>query len=176
MMDDRKREIFNEIESQINKMDNKAGILISAIGIVFALTIDLLSVVSKSEVNIYYKLFSYIFLGIYLSSFITSMSFFIATIIPRKKKVCEDEKININYYYDLSDIQRENIDGEVKRNQLFDKELEEEKANKDYVLTNQIFINAEICRRKHDKLFYGIIALIPFILSVVGLIILFVAG
>lgn len=39
-MEERKREIFNEIESQINKMDNKAGILISAVGIVFALAID----------------------------------------------------------------------------------------------------------------------------------------
>ncbi len=92
-----------------------------------------------------------------------------------EKKACDDEKININYYYDLSDIQRENIDGEVKRNQVFDKELEEE-AKTDHVLTNQIFINAEICRRKHDTLFYGITALIPFVLSMIGLTILFVIG
>lgn len=175
MYEQRKREIFNEIESQINKMDNKAGILISAVGIVFALTIDLLSVVSKSGVSIYYRMFSYIFLRIYLLSFLASMSFFILTIVPRKKKACDDEKININYYYDLSDIQRENIDGEVKRNQVFDKELEEE-AKTDHVLTNQIFINAEICRRKHDTLFYGITALIPFVLSMIGLTILFVIG
>ncbi len=84
MYEQRKREIFNEIESQINKMDNKAGILISAVGIVFALTIDLLSVVSKSGVSIYYRMFSYIFLGIYLLSFLASMSFFILTIVPRK--------------------------------------------------------------------------------------------
>lgn len=125
-MEERKREIFNEIESQINKMDNKAGILISAVGIVFALTIDLLSIFSKSEVSICYKMFSYIFLGIYLLSFLVSMSFFILTIIPRKKKGYDDEKVNINYYYDLSDIQCENIDDEVKRNQVFDNELEEE--------------------------------------------------
>ena len=174
-MEERKREIFNEIESQINKMDNKAGILISAVGIVFALTIDLLSIFSKSEVSIYYKMFSYIFLGIYLLSFLVSMSFFILTIIPRKKKGYDDEKVNINYYYDLSDIQCENIDDEVKRNQVFDNELEEE-AKTDHVLTNQIFINAEICRRKHDTLFYGIITLIPFVLSMIGLIVLFVIG
>ena len=37
MMDkeEKKKEIFDEIEMQINKMDNKAGLLISAVGIVF---------------------------------------------------------------------------------------------------------------------------------------------
>lgn len=176
MEEQRKRaEIFNEIESQINKMDNKAGILISAVGIVFALSIDLLSVVSKSEVSIYYKIFSYIFLGIYLSSFLVSMCFFILTIIPRKKKVCDDEKININYYYDLSDIQREYTDNKT-RNYVFNDELKKEADEKENTLINQIFINAEICRRKHDTLFYGIIALIPFFLSVIGLIFLFVMG
>lgn len=175
MEEQRKIEIFNEIESQINKMDNKAGILISAVGIVFALTIDLLSVVSKSEASIYYRMFSYIFLGIYLFSFLTSMSFFILTIIPRKKKGCDDEKVNINYYYDLSDIQRENTDNKT-RNDVFNDKLKKEADEKENTLTNQIFINAEICRRKHDTLFYGIIALIPFVLSVIGLIILFAIG
>lgn len=40
----KKEEIFNVIEMQINKMDNKAGLMISAIGIVFALTLELFSI------------------------------------------------------------------------------------------------------------------------------------
>ena len=174
-MQERKKEIFNEIESQINKMDNKAGILVSVVGIVFALTIDLLNVVSKSEVSIYYKTFSYIFLGIYLLSFLASMSFFILTIIPRKKKACDNEKININYYYDLSDIQRESADNKT-RNEVFNDKLKKEENEEDNTLTNQIFINAEICRRKHDTLFYGIIALVPLALSMIGLLVLFAIG
>lgn len=171
MEEQRKREIFNEIESQINKMDNKAGILISAVGIVFALTIDLLSVVSKNEVNIYYRMFSYIFLVIYLLSFLASMSFFTLTIIPRKKKTINRKEPDLNYYYDLSNLKRKR--GESV-NDDFNKEMEKDK--KGHELTNQIFINSEICRRKHNMLFKGIISLIPFVLSMIGLIILFVIG
>ena len=103
------------------------------------------------------------------------MSFFVLTIIPRKKKACDDEKIKINYYYDLSDIQRENTDNKT-RNDAFNDKLKKEADEKENTLINQIFINAEICRRKHDTLFYGIIALIPFVISVIGLIILFAIG
>ncbi len=170
-MEERKREIFNEIESQINKMDNKAGILISAIGIVFALAIDLLSIFSKSVANIYYTIFSYIFFVIYLLSFLISMSFFILTIIPRKKKTNNDGKINYNYYYDLSNLKRNQ--GEAV-NGAFNNAIEKE--DKAYALTNQIFFNAEICRRKHDMLFKGIISLIPFVFSMIGMIVLFAIG
>lgn len=103
------------------------------------------------------------------------MSFFILTIIPRKKKVCDDKERNINYYCDLSDIQRENTDNKTK-NDAFNDKLKKEADEKENTLINQIFINAEICRRKHDTLFYGIIALIPFVISVIGLIILFGIG
>lgn len=171
MGEERKREILNEIESQINKMDNKAGILISAVGIVFALTIDLFGIFSKSEINICYIIFSYIFLTIYLLSFLASMSFFILTIIPRKKKTNNRKEPDLNYYYDLSNLKRKR--GEFV-NDDFNKEMEKDK--KGHELTNQIFINSEICRRKHDMLFKGIISLIPFVLSMIGMIVLFVIG
>lgn len=103
------------------------------------------------------------------------MNFFILTIILRKKKVCDDKERNINYYCDLSDIQRENVNNKVKRDEVFNDEFKKE-VNEGITLTNQIFINAEICRRKHDALFNGIIALIPFALSMIELIVLFVIG
>ena len=158
----KKAKIFSEIEMQINKMDNKSGLLISAIGIVFALTIDLFSIFSQTgflTAGKCYKVFCYFFAILYVSSFIISMVFFVLTIFPRKnkkQKTINEEKIHINYYYDLSELQRENSLNKEKR--------------------NQIFINADICRRKHDNLNAGIKTLIPFVISLVGLIILLMVG
>lgn len=177
----KKAEIFSEIEIQINKMDNKSGLLISAIGIVFALTIDLFSIFSQAgflTAGKCYKVFCYLFSIMYISSFILSMAFFVLTIFPRKnkkQKTINEEKIHINYYYDLSELQRENSFNKEKRNQIFNKKIEEELRSGEN-LTNQIFTNADICRRKHDNLNAGIKTLIPFVISLVGLIILLMVG
>ena len=177
----KKTEIFGEIEMQINKMDNKSGLLISAVGIVFALTIDLFSIFSQAgflTAGKCYKVFCYFFAILYVSSFIISMLFFVLTIFPRKnkkQKAINEEKLHINYYYDLSELQRENSFDKVKRNQIFNKKVEEELCSGDN-LTNQIFTNADICRRKHDNLNAGIKVLIPFAISLIGLIILLIIG
>lgn len=177
----KKAKIFSEIEMQINKMDNKSGLLISAIGIVFALTIDLFSIFSQTgflTAGKCYKVFCYFFAILYVSSFIISMVFFVLTIFPRKnkkQKTINEEKIHINYYYDLSELQRENSLNKEKRNQIFNEKIEEELCSGEN-LTNQIFINADICRRKHDNLNAGIKTLIPFVISLVGLIILLMVG
>lgn len=177
----KKAEIFSEIEMEINKMDNKSGLLISAVGIVFALTIDLFSVFSQvgfSTACVCYKVFCYLFSTMYISSFIISMVFFVLTIFPRKnkkQKTINEEKIHINYYYDLSELQRESSFNKEKRNQIFNKKIEEELCSGEN-LTNQIFTNADICRRKHDNLNAGIKTLIPFAISLIGLIILLIIG
>ncbi len=177
----KKAEIFSEIEMQINKMDNKSGLLISAVGIVFALTIDLFGVFLQDGFSTAcecYKVFCYLFSIMYISSFIISMVFFVLTIFPRKnkkQKVINEEKLHINYYYDLSELQRENSFDKEKRNQIFNEKIEEELCSGEN-LTNQIFSNADICRRKHDNLNAGIKALIPFAISLIGLIILLIIG
>lgn len=166
----KKKEIFEEIEVQINKMDNKAGLLISAVGIVFALSIDLLDIFSKKgfeSMAKWRRITAYAFSILYVLSFIFSMLMFISSIFPRKnkkQKESNNEYLHVNYYYDLSELQK--AEEKDKRDGIFNEALSEEVKTLDN-LTNQIFTNADICRKKHDKLFYGIIALVPFAISMV---------
>lgn len=183
MMDkeEKKKEIFDEIEMQINKMDNKAGLLISAIGIVFALTIDLFSVFSQDgflNANKWYIVLSYFFASVYIISFVVSMLFFVLTIFPRKNKKQKElnkEEIHINYYYDLSELQRKYCIDKNNRDQVFNEKLDFAMSSGEN-LTNQIFTNSDICRKKHDKINIGIKFLIPFVCALVGLIILLIIG
>lgn len=177
----KKEEIFNVIEMQINKMDNKAGLMISAIGIVFALTLELFSIFLQegfSEANNCYKFLSYFFAAIYVTSFILSMLFLILVIFPRKnkkQKTTNKETFHINYYYDLSELQRCNSSNKENRDKIFLESLNEEIISGEN-FTNQIFTNADICRKKHDNLIVGITILIPFAASLVGLIVLLIVG
>ena len=80
-----KEQIFCEIENQINKMDSKAGMLISALGIVFALTTDLFSIYSIEKFNdfsVSFKAFCFVVTGLYCLSFVFSMFMFIIAILP----------------------------------------------------------------------------------------------
>ena len=179
--EEKKKEIFDEIEMQINKMDNKAGLLISAVGIVFALTIDLFGIFAQdgfSDGNKWYIVLSYCFASIYIISFVVSMLFFILTIFPRKnkkQKELNNEELHINYYYDLSELQRNNCTDKKNRDKIFNERLDCEMSSGDN-LTNQIFTNSDICRKKHDKINLGIKFLIPFACALVGLIVLLIIG
>lgn len=68
-----KMRIYNDIENQINKMDNKAGMLISVLGIIFALTTDLFSIYSIEKFNDFncgFKVLCFITTGVYCLSFV----------------------------------------------------------------------------------------------------------
>lgn len=178
-----REKIYDDIENQINKMDGKAGLLISALGIVFALTTDLFSIYSAEKfmnLNVSVKVFYFILTGLYCLSFVFSMFMFINVISPRtnkKQKKLNNEGFHVNYYYDLSNLLRlANKDKNINRTELFDEALESEINDGQINLENQIFINADICRIKHDKIVMGIVGLIPFFISMIGLIILMIIG
>lgn len=178
-----KEQIFYEIENQINKMDSKAGMLISALGIVFALTTDLFSIYSIEKFNdfsVSFKAFCFVVTGLYCLSFIFSMFMFISAILPRtnkKQKKQNKEDFHVNYYYDLSNkLRLASNNKNINISELFNKAIESEINDGQTNLENQIFTNADICRKKHDKIVMGIVGLIPFVISMIGLIILMILG
>ena len=176
-----KEQIFCEIENQINKMDSKAGMLISALGIVFALTTDLFSIYSIEKFNdfsVSFKAFCFVVTGLYCLSFVFSMFMFISAILPRtnkKQKKQNNEDFHVNYYYDLSNkLRLASKNKNINISELFNKAIESEINNGQTNLENQIFTNANICRKKHDKIVMGIVGLIPFVISMIGLIVLMI--
>lgn len=178
-----KEQIFCEIENQINKMDSKAGMLISALGIVFALTTDLFSIYSIEKFNdfsVSFKAFCFVITGLYCLSFVFSMFMFIGAILPRtnkKQKKQNNEDFHVNYYYDLSNkLRLASKNKNIDISELFNKAIESEINDGHKNLENQIFTNADICRKKHDKIVMGIVGLIPFVISMIGLIVLMILG
>lgn len=156
------KEILNGILAQINYFDSKAGILISVIGIVFGLSLTLLT--NFKEYSAYKQkliAFAIIYTLFVISSLIT-ITFSVLVIIPRGSK---EKKNNVNYYMDLCAM-----------------EYEDFKSNSTNFYTdestffNQIKINAKICKKKHQFLRYSILSMIPcalFVLALIGIAIFF---
>ena len=109
-----KKEILNNLLSQINAFDSKASILVTAVGVVFALVSSFLldsnlSVwQSESSIGIAYKVLFLLFL---LNS-LTVMFCMVMVILPRRRK--DDGKLYANYYLDITKIEKENLDEAIR--------------------------------------------------------------
>lgn len=150
-----KKEILNGIYAQIGSFDNKAGLLISILGIVFGLSLDFFGIFSNCSFlcleNVLLKIVCYIAFGIYCLSFLFSICSFVLVIIPRSHRI---QKNNVNYYKDICSMSETE----------FEKNFNEY-CESDSITTNQIFINSQICNKKHLFLKIGIYGLIPFGIS-----------
>ena len=108
------------------------------------------------------------------------MFMFIIAILPRtnkKQKKQNNEDFHVNYYYDLSNkLRLASKNKNINIPELFNKAIESEIKDGRTSLENQIFTNADICRKKHDKIVMGIVGLIPFVISMIGLIVLMILG
>lgn len=156
-----KETILSGINSQISSFDNKASILISAIGIIFAVSLFFLDVFNGEEFstkNYSYKVAYYILFLLFTLNTIASIGSYILVIIPRKKL---GDNEYANYY---SDIAKLNINEYEKYNDLL-----ENYTKDDLLLTEQIIINSKICKFKHRWLKIGIILLIPCTLLLLSL-------
>ena len=88
-----------------------------------------------------------------------------------------NEDFHVNYYYDLSNkLRLASKNKNIDISELFNKAIESEINDGHKNLENQIFTNADICRKKHDKIVMGIVGLIPFVISMIGLIVLMILG
>lgn len=159
-----KQEILSGINYQISSFDNKASILISAIGIVFALSLSFLDVFCKEEFlskSLIFKTFYYILFILFIFNTIIVIGSYILVIIPRKKI---GNKKYANYYNDIAEL-------DIDDHKDYDDLLEDYTKN-DILLTEQIIINSKICKIKHTFLKIGIISLIPFSILLLVLIVL----
>ena len=161
MNNDNKKEILTGIYSQISSFDNKASILISVIGIVFALLLDFTDVFSSNEFvntqNNLIKFTFYLSFVVFCISAIFSIFCNIMVIKPRSHK--KNQKY-INFYKDISKMSKEEF-----------KEIINGK-NSDNYIEDQIMINARICNKKDLWLKTGLYGLIPFSSSLMSMIIL----
>lgn len=159
-----KQEILSGINYQISSFDNKASILISAIGIVFALSLSFLDVFCEEEFLLkspIFKTFYYILFILFIFNTIIVIGSYILVIIPRKKI---GNKKYANYYNDIAEL-------DIDDHKDYDDLLENYTKN-DKLLTEQIIINSKICKNKHKFLKIGIISLIPFSILLLVLIVL----
>ena len=159
-----KHEIFSGISNQISSFDNKASILISAIGILFALSLSFLDVFCEEKFLLKsqnFKIFYYMLFILFIINTIVVIGSYILVIIPRKKI---GNKKYANYYNDIAEL---DIDDHEKYDDLL-----ENYTKNDKLLTEQIIINSKICKHKHKFLKIGIISLIPFSILLLVLIVL----
>lgn len=159
-----KEKILLGVSSQISSFDNKANILISAIGIVFALSLSFLDVFSEEsflQKNECFKTVYYALFILFIINTIVAIGSYILVIIPRKKI---GYKNYANYYNDIAAL---NINDYKTYNNFF-----YNYTKKDNLLIEQIIINSKICKIKHFFLKLGILVLIPFSVNLLILIIL----
>lgn len=161
---EQKHEILSGISNQISSFDNKASILISAIGIVFALSLSFLDVFCDEDFLLKsqnFKMVYYILFILFIINTIIVIGSYILVIMPRKKI---GNKKYANYYNDIAEL-------DIDDHKDYDDLLEDYTKN-DILLTEQIIINSKICKTKHTFLKVGIISLIPFSILLLVLIVL----
>lgn len=151
---DKTNENIAIIKEQIDKFDNKANILITIVGIIFAISLSVLDIfrVFKSITASYILLL--IFTSLYFISFGLEMIFLIMVIYPRQKK--NKDKKSLSYYLDVSTMTDEEI-----RTCLESKDCSSE--------IDQLKNNANICSRKHKLLVKAIWTLIPLFVFVIAM-------
>lgn len=148
-------EILISIKEQIVSFDNKASILITVLGIIFALsfsTIDLL-------VTNNYNWWVYLFFGLYMLCLIISICLSLCVIMPRGRKKSRPKSIvskSCTYYGDLKDMAADEFDSIALKETNFE----------------QIRTNSLIAWKKQQFVRVTIFSLIPVCLFFIALIIL----
>ncbi len=152
--------ILQDTKNQIASFDQKAGTMLTIIGIMFALITYFCGIFGSDTFNKSSEMIRVVYMTFFILfclSAIFALTCFVLVIVPKKKPKIKNNDINqekhINYYFDAA--------------QLDDKEFYDLLQNytlTDDVLVRQIINNAIICKKKHKLLFAGICSLIPFIL------------
>lgn len=142
----RDKELLDGITNQISSFDNKAGILISVVGILFAFSFSVLEVFTYVKSHNMFVCLSVFYCAFVVSTFVT-IFLAVMVIVPRVNKL---DKVNVNYYRDIVEMNYESFS--VNRDNFF---------TKDDVLFSQIKMNSTICNRKHKFLLASLVSLIP---------------
>ena len=159
-MEDEKK-ILEGVQSQIASFDSKASILLSVVGIIFALTLSFLDVFHTdyfiSNHPTFKFWYSFLFI-LYIVITIITIVLLISVIIPRNHK---NRKRYPNYYKDIIKYTNDELKEDIKKYNMDDS-----------LIIEQIKINAIICNQKHTFLKWGARLLLPFIFCIFGMIVM----
>ncbi|CCV64715.1 hypothetical protein BN85411380 [Alteracholeplasma palmae J233] len=136
--------------NQISSFDSKASVVVSIMGIVFALSFTVIEIISDKADKVKPQIF--IFFILFLISIITSLTFSVLVLFPKNRKGKTSKK-SLTYYKDLRDIMSDD-----EYMMLF------KDANDCGISIEQIKQNAIICSFKHLMLKISIIFMIPTVL------------
>lgn len=160
MEDNKYKECLFAIQGTIANYDNKAGVLLTAVGIVFGFS--LFSIQELSNKTDIVKTFCYVFGSLYLLAFVTSLILLVLIVFPRgRNKKEEKNKTEYLFYSDdlYNHVKSGDVDSFVKN------------GNSDNAVLDQIKVCSRIARTKEVLLKAAVISIIAFTVCLVALVI-----
>lgn len=160
MGDNKFKESLSAIQSTIANYDNKAGVLLTAVGIVFGFS--LFSIQELSNKTDVVKTFCYIFGILYLLSFVTSLILLVLIVFPRGRNEKEKENKTEHPLYS------EDLYNHVKNGDV-DSFIKE--GNNDSSVLDQIKVCSRIAHTKEVLLKAAVISIVAFTVCLVALVV-----
>ena len=160
MEDNKYKESLSAIQGTIANYDNKAGVLLTAVGIVFGFS--LFSIQEFSNKTDVAKIFCYIFGILYLLAFVTSLILLVLIVFPRgRNKKEEKNKTEYLLYSDdlYNHVKSGDVDSFVKN------------GNSDNAVLDQIKVCSRIARTKEILLKTAVVSIIAFTVCLVTLVV-----
>ena len=154
------QESLSAIQSTIANYDNKAGVLLTAVGIVFGFS--LFSIQELSNKTDVVKVFCYIFGILYLLAFVTSLILLVLIVFPRGRNK-EEEKNKTEYPLYNDDLYNHVKNGDIDS---FIKD-----GNGDGAVLDQIKVCSRIARTKEILLKTAVVSIIAFTVCLVTLVV-----
>lgn len=160
MEDNKYKGSLSAIQSTIANYDNKAGVLLTAVGIVFGFS--LFSIQELSNKTDIVKVFCYIFGILYLLAFVASLIILVLIVFPRGRNK-KEEKNKTEYPLYSDDLYNHVKNGDIDS---FTKE-----GNNDSAVLDQIKVCSRIAHTKEVLLKAAVISIITFTVCLVSLVI-----
>ena len=160
MEDNKYKESLSAIQGTIANYDNKAGVLLTAVGIVFGFS--LFSIQELSNKTDVAKVFCYIFGTLYLLAFVTSLILLVLIVFPRgRDKKEEKNKTEYPLYSDdlYNHVKSGDIDSFIKD------------GNSDNAILEQIKVCSRIARTKEILLKIAVLSIVTFTVCLVALVV-----
>lgn len=160
MEDNKCKESLSAIQGTIANYDNKAGVLLTAVGIVFGFSLFSVQELSNKADTI--KVFCYIFGILYLLAFVTSLILLVLIVFPRGRNKKEKEN-KTEYPLYSEDLYNHVKSGDVD---LFIKD-----GNSDNAVLDQINVCSRIAHSKESLLKAAVVSIIVFTVCLVALVV-----
>lgn len=160
MEDNKYKESLSAIQGTIANYDNKAGVLLTAVGIVFGFS--LFSIQELSNKTDAAKIFYYIFGILYLLAFVTSLILLVLIVFPRgRNKKEEENKTEYSLYSEdlYNHVKNDNTDSFIKE------------GNNNSAVLDQIKVCSRIAHTKEVLLKAAVISIITFTACLVALVV-----